>query len=122
MNYPPPSGQVPPLPPVGCELVADLVRSVRWCIIGTLRLKTGVPPKGRNGMGQAGRFLLLVSIVITGVGLLLMLTPRIPCLGRMPGDVHLCDRNWSMHSPLATSQRPSAPFTIALWLIFRLKQ
>ncbi len=50
-----------------------------------------------------GRFLILVGLVIALVGLLLVLSEKIPWLGRLPGDILIKKGKWTFYFPLATS-------------------
>ena len=50
-----------------------------------------------------GRFLVLVGLVIALVGLLLVLSEKIPWLGRLPGDILIKKGKWTFYFPLATS-------------------
>ena len=50
-----------------------------------------------------GRFLILVGLVIALVGLLLVLSEKIPWLGRLPGDILIKRGKWIFYFPLATS-------------------
>jgi hypothetical protein len=66
-----------------------------------------------------GKTLLLVGIVLAVVGLLLMFVPRIPWLGRLPGDFSFGGENWRVYIPLGTSLVISLILTLLLWLFHR---
>ncbi len=53
--------------------------------------------------GTLGRFLILVGLVVVLIGLLLVLTEKIPWLGRLPGDILIKKGKWTFYFPLATS-------------------
>lgn len=40
-----------------------------------------------NPLPFLGKFLLIIGLVIVGIGLLLLLSPEVPWLGRLPGDI-----------------------------------
>ncbi|MBT5368535.1 MAG: DUF2905 domain-containing protein, partial [Nitrospinaceae bacterium] len=50
-----------------------------------------------------GKTLLTLGLIIAAVGVALIIFPKIPWLGRLPGDIHLRGKNWRFHFPLATS-------------------
>ena len=50
----------------------------------------------------AGKYLLIAGLVIAGVGLLLMFGPKIPLLGKLPGDIVIRRENYTLYFPLTT--------------------
>lgn len=66
-----------------------------------------------------GKTLLTLGLIIAAVGAALIIFPRIPWLGRLPGDIHLRGKNWSFHFPIVTSIVISIVLTIILNLISR---
>lgn len=71
-------------------------------------------------MDGIGRALLFVGIAVAVVGLLFMLGPKIPLLGRLPGDIVLRRGESTFYFPLATSILVSIVLTIILNIAFRL--
>ncbi len=65
---------------------------------------------------QLGRIILITGLVIAGLGALMMWGPKIPFLGRRPGDIHLRGKNWSFHFPIVTS----IVISILLTILFNL--
>lgn len=53
-------------------------------------------------MGGLGRTLIQVGLALVVVGLVLSLSPRIPWLGRLPGDFTFRSGGWTVYVPLAT--------------------
>ncbi|HWP81451.1 MAG TPA: DUF2905 domain-containing protein [Bacteroidota bacterium] len=64
-----------------------------------------------------GKFLVILGAVIAFVGLALMLAPKIPFLGKLPGDIHVKKDNFEFYFPLATSIVLSLVLSGILWLI-----
>lgn len=64
--------------------------------------------------------LLIVGCVTAAVGLVLVLAPRIPWLGHLPGDIHYRGKNTSFHFPVVTCLVLSIVLTIVLNLVLRL--
>ena len=63
-----------------------------------------------------GRTLLVLGIVLVLVGLLLLLVPRVPWLGRLPGDFSFGGGSWRVYLPLGTS----IVISLILSLVLRL--
>jgi len=75
---------------------------------------------GGPGFEGLGRTLLIVGGIIFALGLLLTLAPRLPFLGRLPGDIHIEGKRFSFSFPLMTSLLLSVVLTIVLNVIARL--
>ena len=54
-------------------------------------------------MAPLAKFLIIFGIIVTAVGVLLLISPKIPCLGRLPGDILIKKKNFTFYFPLATS-------------------
>ncbi|KAA0895346.1 DUF2905 domain-containing protein [Oryzomonas rubra] len=67
-----------------------------------------------NGMGRP---LIIMGLVLVAAGLVLSFAPRIPWLGRLPGDIAIKREHFSFYFPLATSILISAVISLILWLI-----
>lgn len=72
-----------------------------------------------NGIHFIGRFLIITGIIIAAVGGLLLLSGRIPWLGRLPGDLVIQKKNFTFYFPLATSIFLSIIISLILWLLGR---
>ena len=70
-------------------------------------------------MGDLGRMLLVLGLLIAAAGLVMMVAPRIPWLGRLPGDIHVQRDDFSFHFPIVTCLVVSAILTLVLNLFFR---
>lgn len=66
--------------------------------------------------GQIGRLLLIVGLAIAAIGALLLLAPKVPWLGRLPGDIVFEGRRVKVYLPLATSLLLSLLLTLLLYL------
>ena len=64
-----------------------------------------------------GKSLILLGFVFVAVGLALVLVPKIPFLGKLPGDVHLKKENFELYLPFATSVVLSLIVSGILWII-----
>ena len=68
---------------------------------------------------QIGRMLLISGLVIAGLGALLLVSGRLPFLGRLPGDITITRENVTIYIPIATSIVLSLLLTLVLSLFFR---
>lgn len=68
-----------------------------------------------------GRSLLVLGGLIALVGLLFLLAPRVPFIGRLPGDISIERDGFSFFFPLATMLLVSLVLTVVLNVIVRLK-
>ena len=66
-----------------------------------------------------GKALILAGIVLVLAGIAVLALPKIPWIGRLPGDVNLQGRNFSFHFPVVTCLILSVILTIVLNLFFR---
>jgi hypothetical protein len=65
------------------------------------------------------RLLILAGLVLVVIGLLLAAAPRIPWLGRLPGDFTFRGRGWTLVVPLGTSLVASLVLSLLVWLLRR---
>lgn len=72
-----------------------------------------------EGVHSIGKFLVITGVVIAVVGGLMMLSSRIPWLGRLPGDILIQRKNFTFYFPLATSILISILLTILFWIFGR---
>jgi hypothetical protein len=71
---------------------------------------------GLNGVGWG---LVVLGVVIAAVGLVLVLGPRIPFLGHLPGDIVIQRDNVTVFIPLGTMLVVSIVVSIALAFLGR---
>lgn len=71
-------------------------------------------------MKSVGLMLLVAGGVIAAVGLLLLIAPKIPWLGNLPGDIHYRGRNSSFHFPVVSCIVVSVILTLVLNIALRL--
>lgn len=73
-------------------------------------------------MQHPGWVLIIVGASIAAVGLLWLLAPSIPWLGRLPGDVVIERKNFRFYFPLTTCVLLSLLLTGILWLVRRISR
>ena len=71
-------------------------------------------------MEGIGRAMLLIGVAVAIAGLLFMLGPKIPLLGKLPGDLIFRRGESTFYFPLVTSIVVSIVLTIVLNIAFRL--
>jgi hypothetical protein len=67
-------------------------------------------------MGEIGRMMMIFGAVLLVAGLVITLGPRLPWLGRLPGDIVIERENFRFYFPLGTSIVVS--FILSLLVIF----
>jgi len=72
-----------------------------------------------DGIQQIGRFFILLGLIISAIGALLLLSGKIPWLGRLPGDILIQKKNFTFYFPLATSIIISIILTLLFWIFGR---
>jgi hypothetical protein len=65
-----------------------------------------------------GKGILILGIVLAALGLFLMYGPKIPYIGRLPGDIYIKRDNFVFYFPLSTS----ILISILLYLVLKLFQ
>lgn len=70
-------------------------------------------------MQDVGRLLVLVGAFAVVLGLVLLVAPRIPWLGRLPGDILIRRDSFTFYFPVVTSLVVSVIVTLLLNLFWR---
>ena len=55
-----------------------------------------------NPLASFGKTLIVIGLVMAGVGVLLLVVPKVPWLGRLPGDIAIKKDNFQVYFPLTT--------------------
>jgi hypothetical protein len=66
-----------------------------------------------------GKMIIILGIVLLVMGLLMTFAPKIPIIGKLPGDFYFKRGNASFYFPLASSILISIIVSIVLSIIFR---
>ncbi|MGD8413099.1 MAG: DUF2905 domain-containing protein [Candidatus Latescibacterota bacterium] len=70
-------------------------------------------------MSEIGRTLLIFGLLLAAAGLVLLFADKIPFLGRLPGDILVKRKNFTIYFPLATMLLVSVILTVIINLISR---
>lgn len=70
-------------------------------------------------MSELGRMLIFFGAILVVLGLVLVWGPKIPWLGRLPGDIVYRGERVTFYFPIVTSLLLSVALTLLLWLLRR---
>jgi hypothetical protein len=52
---------------------------------------------------QFGKLLIIGGIILVIAGILFFFADKIPFIGRLPGDIHIKNKNFTFYFPIVTS-------------------
>jgi hypothetical protein len=70
-------------------------------------------------MSDLGRFLIIIGLLLVAVGAVLLLAPKSPWLGKLPGDLTWQRGRFTVYFPLGTCILLSLILTLILYLFRR---
>jgi hypothetical protein len=70
-------------------------------------------------MSELGKMLIIFGIIIAAVGVILLVAPKIPWLGKLPGDFVYRGKRVTFYFPLATCILLSIILSLILYLFRR---
>ena len=68
-------------------------------------------------MSDLGRTLIILGCLIAAAGVLLMLSGKLPWLGRLPGDIYVKKEHFSFFFPITTCILVSLIISFIFWLM-----
>jgi len=68
-------------------------------------------------MFELGRTLVSIGILLLVIGGILMLLNKVPGIGKLPGDILIERKNYTVYFPIATSILISILLSFLFWLI-----
>jgi hypothetical protein len=72
-----------------------------------------------DNLEPIGRALVILGVFITVLGAVVLLTPRVPWLGRLPGDIVIHREDLTIYIPLTTMLLVSVVLSVVLSVIGR---
>ena len=72
-----------------------------------------------EGLEGIGRLLLIGGVILAVLGVILILAPNLPFIGRLPGDIRIESDNVRVYLPLGTMLIVSLILTLLLNLLNR---
>jgi uncharacterized protein HemY len=67
-------------------------------------------------LSSLGKILIITGLAIAGIGVLLVLTPKVPWLGKLPGDILIKKDNVRFYFPITTCVIISIILTLLFYL------
>ncbi|MFZ4439213.1 MAG: DUF2905 domain-containing protein [Syntrophales bacterium] len=72
-----------------------------------------------SDFSNIGKLLIVIGLFIAGIGVALLLSGKIPWLGKLPGDFLFQGENSSFYFPLTTCILISVVLSLVMWFINR---
>ena len=72
-----------------------------------------------NPLSSLGKVFIIIGVVIAGIGIILVLTPKVPWLGKLPGDILIKKDNFRFYFPVTTCIIISIILTLLFYLFKR---
>jgi len=72
-----------------------------------------------DGIHSIGKLLVIAGVITAVFGGVLLLSGKIHWLGRLPGDIIIQRKNFTLYLPLMTSILLSVLITLIVWLLGR---
>ncbi len=72
-------------------------------------------------MNEFAKILIILGIVLIIAGAIILFIPKLPFLGRLPGDIVIKRQNFTFYFPLATSIVISIIISLILYVIGKFK-
>ena len=67
------------------------------------------------------RALIILGLILCGFGLLLLTAPKIPWVGRLPGDLSLHRDGFSFYFPMTSCLLASLLVSVLFWIFGRFR-
>jgi len=74
---------------------------------------------GVSDFSNIGKLFILIGLFIAGIGVALLLSGKVPWLGRLPGDFLFQGKQSSFYFPLTTCILISIVLSLIMWFINR---
>jgi len=68
-------------------------------------------------MRHPGLTLIVIGLLIAGIGFICLISPSIPWLGKLPGDIRIERENFRFYFPLTTCILLSVVLSGIMWLV-----
>lgn len=73
------------------------------------------------GAHAVGRALIFFGVLLAGAGLVLLVAPKVPWIGRLPGDVVIERPHVSFYFPFTSCLLASALLSLLWWVVGRFR-
>ena len=68
-----------------------------------------------------GRALIFFGVILAGLGVALLVAPKMPWSGRLPGDIMIERNRFTFYFPLASCLLASVVLSLVMWLVGRFR-
>ncbi len=68
-----------------------------------------------------GRALIMLGAILAAAGVVISLAPRVPWLGRLPGDLLIRRDHLTVYVPLASCLLASLVLSLVFWILGRFR-
>ena len=72
-----------------------------------------------DGLEPIGRALVIIGVFITVLGAVMLLTPRVPWLGHLPGDIVIHRDDLTIYIPITTMLLVSVVLSVVISVLGR---
>jgi uncharacterized protein HemY len=72
-------------------------------------------------MGEIAKVMIVIGAVLLAAGLVILVFPRLPFVGKLPGDILIKKENYTLYFPLATSIVISIIISLILYIINKFR-
>ncbi len=72
-----------------------------------------------SDLSGLARALIVFGLLVAGCGVVLLLAPKLPWIGRLPGDVLIRRDGFTFYAPLASSLLISLVISVIMWIMNR---
>jgi hypothetical protein len=72
-------------------------------------------------MADIAKMIILLGAVLVLAGLVILFLPKLPFIGKLPGDIFIKKENFTFYFPLATSIVISLIVSLILYLIGKFR-
>lgn len=66
-----------------------------------------------------GRLFIVLGLILIAVGAVFLISPKVPWLGRLPGDILIKREHATFYFPIATSILVSLILSLLMWFFGR---
>ena len=70
---------------------------------------------------HVGRTLILIGVLFAGAGAVMLVAPKMPWIGRLPGDIAIERERLRVYIPLASCLLASVVLSLVFWIIGRFR-
>jgi len=70
-------------------------------------------------LSTLARALIFFGVLLAGAGVMLLIAPRVPWIGRLPGDVLIQRPGFTFYFPLTSCLVASLLLSVAWWFLSR---